>query len=109
MFKIYGNNKQIGWEIIANRKTLEEAIKITNRLTSDNYYSYLIKETDENGDRIVKQESLYGKCEIEYVDNVKTNVEVRAMEFKVKEKERKPSRMKRKQEERKMFEEYIDR
>lgn len=109
MFKIYGNNKQIGWEIIANKKTFEEAIKITNRLTTENYYSYLIKETDENGDRIVKQESLYGKCEVEYVDNVKTNVEVRAMEFKVKEKERKPSRMKKKEELMREVRDYIDR
>ena len=42
------------------------------------------------------------KCQVEYVDNLKTDIEVKAMTFK-------PSRMKEKEKLRRMTEEFIDR
>lgn len=53
-------------------------------------------------DILEEKKKNYKKCKVEYVDNLKTDVEVKAMTFT-------PSRMKRKEELRKLTEDYIDR
>ena len=102
MYKVYGNSKINGWEIVANKKSLVDANKIANRLTAEEYYSYLIKESDENGDRIIRQETLKEETEKEKVKSFKEK-------YKVEIKEKPVSRMKKKEELRKLTEEYIDR
>lgn len=102
MYRIYGQNKITGWENIDVTNDKEKAFKTAESINSKEYYSYMIIENIGNGDNVIAQESLYEECQVEYVDEVKTKYEVKAVTFK-------PSRMKRKQEERKMFEQYIDR
>lgn len=53
-------------------------------------------------DILEEKKKNYKKCRVEFVDNLKTDVEVKSVVFK-------PSRMKKKEELRKMAEEYIDR
>lgn len=50
----------------------------------------------------LKNKKIYKECEVEYVDDLKTKVEVKALTFV-------PSRMKKKEELRRMTEQYIDR
>ena len=50
----------------------------------------------------LKNKKIYKECKVEFVDNLKTDVEVKALTFV-------PSRMKEKEELRKLTEEYIDR
>ena len=102
MYKIYGYNKIKGWEIISTKSKLTEAIKIADKIDSEEYYSYLIKESNSRGDSIIKQHTFTQECKVEYSDNIKEKYEVRAITFK-------PSRMKKKEELRKITEEYIDR
>lgn len=102
MYRIYGYNKQLQWEKIDTKKEREKIYKIAENLSSKDYYSYVIIVNNGNGDDLVEMKDLTKECEIEYVDEVKTEYEVKATTFK-------PSRMKRKQEERRMFEQYIDR
>lgn len=102
MYRIYGHNKQTGWEQIDTKKDLEEILKIAETIKPKEYYSYIIIQNNGNGDEVIERKDFTRECEVEYVDEVKTKFEVKATTFK-------PSRMKRKQEERKMFEQYIDR
>ena len=102
MYKVYGNNKINGWEVIANKKSLSDARKIASRLSYEEYYSYLIKESSERGDEIVAQEVFKENTEKEKVKSFKEK-------YKVEVKERPKSRMKKKEELRKITEEYIDR
>lgn len=113
MYKVYGNSKINGWEVVANKKSLVDAKKIANRLTADEYYSYLIKESDENGDRIIRQETLKEETEKEKVKSFKEKYKVK--EEKVNDKyelsgrEKPKSRMKKKEELMKEVRDYIDR
>ena len=59
MYKVYGKNKKSGWEMIDNKKDYNEAVKIADRLKAEEYYKYLIKESDWEGDRIVKHKDLF--------------------------------------------------
>ena len=52
-------------------------------------------------DSVLKQKTLGTECSVEYSDNVKSKVEVKAAVFK-------PSRMKRKEEDRKIFKAYFE-
>ena len=109
MYRLYVKTLQGIWEKMANKNTLEEINKIANRLNDEDYYSYMIVESTKEGDSLVMEQDLYKrnindykKCRVEFVDNLKTDVEVKAVVFK-------PSRMKKKEELRKMTEEFIDR
>jgi hypothetical protein len=102
MYRLYGQNKQTGWEQIDTKKEFKDINKIAEKLTGKEYYSYVIIQNNGNGDEVIGRKDFTRECTVEYVDEVKTKFEVKATTFK-------PSRMKRKQEERKMFEQYIDR
>ncbi len=102
MYKVYAHNKQTGWEKIDSTNDKKKAFKIAGRINAKEYHSYMIIQNIGNGDEVIHRKDFTRECTIEYVDEVKTKIEVKATTFK-------PSRMKRKQEERKMFEQYIDR
>lgn len=102
MYRIYGKNKIKGWEKIDSTADKEKAFSTANKLNAKEYYSYMIIENNGNGDSVIAQESLYEECKVEYVDELKTKYEVKAVTFK-------PSRMKKKEELRRMTEDFIDR
>lgn len=102
MYKIYGQNKKNGWEKIDTTNDKKKAFKTAEHINSKEYYSYIIIQNNGNGDEVIHRKDFTRECTVEYVDEVKTKIEIKATTFK-------PSRMKRKQEERKMFEQYIDR
>ena len=102
MYKLYVQNIQGSWDKLAQKDNLEKIEKIASKLKPKDYYSYMIIENTPYGDRTIKMQKLYEECKVEYVDDLKTKVEVKAMTFK-------PNRMKKKEELRKMAEEFIDR
>lgn len=102
MYKVYAHNKQKGWEKIDSTNDKKKAFKTAGRINAKEYYSYMIIQNIGNGDEVIERKDFTRECTVEYVDELKTKIEVKATTFK-------PSRMKRKQEERKMFEQYIDR
>ena len=102
MYRIYGQNKITGWEKIDVTNDKEKALKTAESISSKEYYSYMIIENIGNGDNVIAQESLYEECQVEYVDELKTKYEVKAVTFK-------SSRMKKKEELRRMTEDFIDR
>ena len=102
MYKVYAHNKQKGWEKIDSTDDKKKAFKTVGRINSKEYHSYMIIQNNGNGDEIIERKDFTRECEVEYVDEVKTKIEVKAMTFK-------PSRTKEKQELRKLTEKYIDR
>ena len=102
MYKLYAQKLQGGWEKIIQAGTLKEIEKEAQYLTAKEYFSYMVVEHSKEGDQVITRKKLYDECEVEFVDEVKSKVEVKAMTFK-------PSRMKKKEELRKLTEEYIDR
>lgn len=102
MYKLYAQKLQGGWEKIAVKETLDKIEKQASKISAHEYYSYLIIKNEGNGDETVKREVLSKECKVEFVDDIKSKVEVKAMTFK-------PSKMKQKEELRKLTEEYIDR
>jgi len=101
MYKLYAQNKIKGWELIKSSNDLDEVELEAEKITSKAYYEYLIVENSSNGDRTVRRQELYQECEVEYTDDVKVDFEVKAATFR-------PSRMKQKEELRKITEKYID-
>ena len=59
MYKVYGKSKKYGWEMISENKDYAEATRIADKLKAEEYYKYLIKESDWQGDRIVKHKDLF--------------------------------------------------
>lgn len=102
MYRIYGQNKITGWEKIDSTNDKTKAYETAERISVKEYYSYMIIKNNGNGDEVIDRKDFTRECKVEFVDKVKTKIEVKATTFK-------PSRMKRKQEERKMFEQYINR
>lgn len=102
MYRIYGYSKKNGRQKIDSTSDKKEAFEIASKINPKEYYSYVIVADIGNGDEVIGRKDFSRECTIEFVDEVKTKVEVKATTFK-------PTRMKRKQEERKMFEQYIDR
>lgn len=101
MYKLYAEDRKIGsWSVIATHTNLKIIQQKADKLNSKEYYSYIIKETTKEGDRLVKQETLNQECKIEYTDDIKVDFEVKTYTFK-------PSKMKQKEELRKMTEEYL--
>lgn len=102
MYKVYGNSKIKGWDKIDVTPDKEKIFKEAKGLSSKEYYSYMIIENIGNGDTVIAQESLFEECKVELVDNLKTSIEVKATVFKT-------SRTKKKEELRKLKQDYIDR
>ena len=100
MYRLYGQKIEGGYDAIAVKSTLEEIEEEIKEMKG--YYSYMIIENKGKGDNLLRSERLYKECSVEYVDELKTDVEVKAVAFK-------PGRAKRKEETRKMAEDYIDR
>lgn len=104
IYRIYGQSKEKGWEVVDTKTDKEEAISLAQGLSAEEYYKYLIIEHDykNNCDFPIKAEDLYQECKVKYED-IKTGIEVKATEI------RPYSRAKNKQELQKLAEEYIDR
>ena len=101
MYKLYAQNKIKGWELIKTNDDLDKIDLAAEEIDPRNYFEYLIVEHTENGDRTIRRQELYQECTVEYTDDVKVDFEVKATVFK-------PSRMKQKEELRKITEKYID-
>ena len=82
MYRIYGQNKLTGWEKIDTKKELKEIHKIAETLKPKGYYSYMIIQNNGKGDEVIEMKNLYEECEVEYIDEVKTDFEVKAMIFR---------------------------
>lgn len=102
MYKLYAQKLQGGWEKIIQAGTLKEIEKEAQYLTAKEYFSYMVVEHSKEGDQVITRKKLYEECKVEFVDDIKSKVEVKALTFK-------PSRMKKKEELRRLTEEYIDR
>ena len=102
MYRLYAQRQEGGWDKITSDNKLEEIEKEINKLDIKEYYSYMIIKNEGKGDAFFKDGKLSKECKVEYVDNLKTYIEVKGTEFKV-------SRMKKKEDLRKLTEEYIDR
>ena len=100
MFKLYAQNKIKGWELVKTDEDLDELELFAETLKPKDCYEYMIIEHTPKGDRTVRRQELYQECEVEYSDDVKVNFEVKATTFK-------PSKMKQKEELRRMTEEYL--
>ena len=108
MYKLYAQHKLKGWvnedarikkgNFISN--DLDELELLAEKFDPKEYYEYMIIEHRKDGDRIARRQELSKECEIEYSDDVKVDFEVKAVTFK-------PSKMKQKEELRKMTEEYL--
>ena len=101
MYTLYAQNKKIGWQLIKTSDDLDKLNLIAETLTPKDYFEYLIIEHSINGDRTIRRQELYLECEVEYTDDVKVDFEVKAVTFR-------PSRIKQKEELRKITEKYID-
>ena len=101
MYKIYGNSKTKGWQLIATKDKLSEIEKVAINITAKEYYTYMIKQCDENGEQIIHRREFSKECQVEFVDNLKTSVEVKATMFQ-------PSRMKKKEELRRLTRDFLD-
>ena len=100
MYRLYGQRTEGGYAMIAIKSTLEEIEQEIKEM--EGYYSYMIIENKGKGDNLLRSERLYKECSVEYVDNLKTDIKVNAISFT-------PSRAKKKEDLRKLTEEYIDR
>lgn len=104
IYKLYAENRLTGNEKLDSSSDKDKIFKAAEKLNYKNYYSYLIIEhdTELDMDSVLKQKTLGTECSVEYSDNVKSKVEVKAVVFK-------PTRMKKKEELRKLTEKYIER
>lgn len=100
MLKLYAEKIKGGWEEIEIPNDLEGAKEVADALSPKEYFVCLIKERKNGQDNIAYRRELYKECEVEYSDDVKVNFEIKATTFK-------PSKMKQKEELRRMTEEYL--
>lgn len=108
MFHLYVQSIKKGWtdedEELKKGKLisddLDELELLAEKLTPKKYLEYMIIEHRKDGDRTVRRQELYQECKVEYIDNANVSFEVKAITFK-------PSKMKQKEELRKMTEEYL--
>lgn len=102
MYKLYAQNRIKGWQLIKISNNLDELDLLAERFEPKDYFEYMIIEHSEKGDSIKRRQELSKECEVEYTNNFKKKYEVKAVTFK-------PSKMKQKEELRKMTENYIER
>ena len=100
MYTLYAQNKKIGWQLIKTSDDLDKLDLMAETLLPKDYFEYLIVEHTEHGDSTVRRQELYQECTVEYSDDVKVDFEVKATTFK-------PSKMKQKEELRKITKEYL--
>lgn len=102
MYRLYAQKHEGSYEKITEKKTANEIEKVAGRLKASQYYSYLIIENNGEGDSIYQRQVLSEPIKIEFTDKDETSIEVKTKVFQ-------PSRMKKKEELRKLTEGYIDR
>lgn len=102
IYKLYGNSKTKGYELIDKSNDKDKIFKEVGNVSSKEYYSYMIIANEGNGDEVIGRKDFTRECTVEYSNNVKPKIEVKSVVFK-------PTRMKRKEELRKLTENYIDR
>ena len=100
MCKLYAQNIIKGWELIKTSNDQDEIELLAETINPKEYREYMIIEHSNAGDSIKRRQELYQECEVEYTNNFKKKYEVKAVTFK-------PSKMKQKEELRKMTEEYL--
>ena len=98
MYKLYAQKRAGSYEKIEQSAKLKEIKKTAEELDAKEYYSYMIIENNGNGDVMIETQKLYEEIPVEYGE-VKSNVEVRAVNFRAKNKEQL----------RKITRDYIDR
>ena len=101
-YRLYGNNKSTGYELIDKSNDKDKIFKEAESLSGKEYYSCMIIDNDGNGDEIIYRKDFTKECTVEFSDNVKPKIEVKTIVFK-------PSRMKKKEELRKLTQEYVER
>ena len=99
MYKLYAKTKQFEWHLIKNCNTLEEVDEEIEEIDKNIYFKYMVKEHTIKGDNYIKSGELYQECKVEYIDNANVSFEVKMTTFK-------PSKMKEKEELRRMVDKY---
>ena len=108
MFQLYAQSRLKGWitkdDKIGNfvSNNIDELELLAEKFSPREYYEYMIIEHRKDGDRIARRQELSKDCEVEFVDDIKSKVEVKTVVFK-------PSRMKQKEELMREVRDYIDR
>jgi len=97
MYRIYAHQKNKGWVIVDVKKNKEEAIEVANSLNPKDYYSSLVVEADENGERVIQRKDFTRE---EFVKKLKVDVDDEPI------KTYKQSKMKKKEELRKLTQKY---
>jgi len=112
MYRLYAQKQQGGWDKVAIKPNYEKTIKLLDKLKNDGYYAYMIIKNEGNGDEIVERNKLqddeilehegkkYKKCKVERTNDFKSKYEVKGITFT-------PSRMKQKEELRRLTEDYL--
>lgn len=59
MYKVYGNSKKSGWKMLYETESIVKAGKVAGSLKAEEYSTYLIKESDWEGDRIIDRKALF--------------------------------------------------
>lgn len=73
MYKIYGNKKVGGYDLIGTSTTLDKAERKAKTINIDKYLTYMIIEETQHGDTVVKQGQVSKECEVEFVDEIDTD------------------------------------
>lgn len=102
MYKLYAQKRDGGYDKITQKQTIEEIDKAISRLKATEYYSYLIIQNNGEGDIPYDRQVLSEPVKIEFTDKDETSIEVKTHVFK-------PSKMKQKEELRRLTQDYIDR
>ena len=97
MYRIYAHQKNKGWVIVDVKKDKEEAIEVANSLNPKDYYSSLVVQADENGEKVIQRKDLTRE---EFVKKLKVNVNDEPI------KTYKQSKMKQKEDLRKHSQNY---
>lgn len=102
MYQLYVQSITKGWysKPAYISDNLDDLDLIAEQIDAKECCEYMIIEHRKDGDRTIRRQELYDECEVEYSDDVKTSFEIKATTFKV-------SRTKKKEELRKMTEEYL--
>ena len=101
MYKLYAQNKKSGWQLIKTGQDLDEIELLAETIDAKENSTYMIIEHTPKGDRTVRRQELYQEYdEKEKVNNFKKK-------YKVETTTSKTSKMKQKEELRKMTEEYL--
>ena len=82
IYKVYGHNRQFGWEKLDTTPNKDKAFKTATGLTGKEYFSCMIIRNSENGDEIIYKNDFSKECKVEFVDKVETDFEVRAKIFR---------------------------